>query len=442
MMQKFWKTATLTATAALVLVGCATTVTLRVSRTPTLDTSGIRRVAVMPFETTARRNILLKNAAQHATAVAADRIRATNNFTLVSPTVIEPRRSSGQNFDDLADALFIGQITHINESTTTEVGYRTDKTTGEKVEYTYYVRDVEVGFTYSFVLARDGTVIGPVTKTGHANNMNENAFGLVSVETLVKRIIDSQMNSLYRDIAPYTVTISRALAKETNKALRPQAETALMDVKAGNYKTARDAYLAIYETHKSIAAAENASILFEALGETETGADFMQRVLAETGNPRARNILDRLNRELRETAKVSEFKNPKSQTERVAGIATDEVLKHLPDNARVWIINNSATENALINNVIDNMTAALLQNGITVVDRQNTALIQAEQAFQMSGDVSDDDIVKVGHTAGANKIIIASISGTGAIRRLQIRVLDVEKGTLLMQSDASDKWGL
>jgi hypothetical protein len=108
----------------------------------------------------------------------------------------------------------------------------------------------------------------------------------------------------------------------------------------------------------------------------------------------------------------------------------------------VLIINNSAAENALVNSVIDNMTSALLESGVTVVDRQSTAMIQAEQEFQMSGHVSDSDIVSVGNMAGANKVVIVSVTGTGAMRRLQVRVLDVETGTVLMQSDAGGRWSL
>jgi hypothetical protein len=254
------------------------------------------------------------------------------------------------------------------------------------------------------------------------------------------------MATLYRDIVPYTMTVKRAMAKETNKALQPEMESALAQVKAGNYKAALSAYVAIYERTQSMAAAENASILYEALGETRAGADLMQRIVNETGNPKARDILARLNKELQESAGVDEFQDAQMDTrspaEKAAEVASAEVQKFLADDARVWIINNSAAENALINSVIDNMTAALLRNGITIVDRQNTELIQAEQRFQMSGDVNDNDIVSVGNLAGVSNIIIASVQGAGAMRRLQVRMLDVQRGTVLMQSDTGDKWSL
>jgi hypothetical protein len=425
----------------LMMAGCAPSVTLKVQRTPALNTGGIQRLAVMPFKT--ERGGGYQSVAQHATTAAQAKIQSTNHFTLVSPTAVEPRRRAGEAFDDLADALFIGQIVRIDEETNSEQGQKTDKD-GNKITYTYYVRDVEVEINYSIVKARDGAIIGPVTRKGRARDRNDSRRDLASDEALAKRVIDNLMSSLPRDIAPYTITVSRPLAKDPNKALKPQMESALAQVKSGNYVVARDAYIAIYDSHKSMAAAENASIILEALGETQAGADLMQRVFDETGNPRARDVLARLNKELSESAGVGDFKDKsaRSPAERAAETAGDEVRKYLPEDSRVWIINNSAEESALANSVIDNVAAALLKNGVTVVDRQNTDLIQAEQAFQMSGHVNDDEIVSAGNLAGVNRIIFVSVIGSGAARRLQVRVLDVTRGTVLMQSDTGDKWSL
>jgi hypothetical protein len=60
----------------------------------------------------------------------------------------------------------------------------------------------------------------------------------------------------------------------------------------------------------------------------------------------------------------------------------------------------------------------------------------------MSGAVSDDDIVRVGNAAGANTIVLLGVEGSGALRRLRVKVLDVEKRSPIMQSDAGEKWQL
>ena len=90
----------------------------------------------------------------------------------------------------------------------------------------------------------------------------------------------------------------------------------------------------------------------------------------------------------------------------------------------------------------DGITAALIRRGVIVVDRENSELIEGELTQQMSGGVADSDILSAGNKAGANTIIIIAISGTGSMRRLQMRILDVESGVPLLQSDVGGKWDL
>jgi hypothetical protein len=96
----------------------------------------------------------------------------------------------------------------------------------------------------------------------------------------------------------------------------------------------------------------------------------------------------------------------------------------------------------MVEAVVDNLTSGFIQKGIGIVDRQNTVLVEAEQKRQMSGAVSDAEILRIGNAAGAKMIVIIGITGSGAMRRLQVRVLDIERGIPIMQSDTNDKWQL
>jgi len=448
------KTAALVALLVLIFSGCATTLQLRVQRPPTLNTAGIKRIAVMPFESVSH-DRTYREMAQYATTVATSRIQALNYFTLVDPSEIERLRKNNQNIENYVDALFSGQIIRVDSKDSESQGQYKNKD-GETIYYTTYQRNAEIEFNYSFTRSRDGSIIGPVSKKGSSSSSSQNSGELKSAIDLLRSILDSQLSSLNRDIAPYTAIENRSLAsdKSKDKVLQAEMKDALAQVKAGSYKTALDAYLGIYEQYNSFAAAENASILHEVLGDTQTAANFMQRVFNETGNPRAQTILFRLNKILQDQATLaSEYANDQNQTERVAAFASDEIQKVLPKDARVWIYNNAAgmaagrtagraAANSLTGAVVDNITANFIRKGIRVVDRQNTALIEAEQKFQMSGAVSDDDFVSIGNAAGANTIVIIGITGSGPTRRLQVRVLDIEKGTLLMQSDTGEKWQL
>jgi TolB-like protein len=433
------KTATLL---VLIFTGCATTVELRVQRPPTLNTAGIKRIAIMPFETVSNSRIS-KEMAQYVTVATTKRIQEMNYFTLVDHSEIERLRNNNQSIENYADALFTGRIISVDSKDSTSQGQYKNKE-GEIIYYTIYQRNVEIEFNYSITRARDGSLIGPVSKRGTNSSSSQNSDEIKSTAELLRSVIDRQLSMLHRDIAPHTVVEYRALAKDKskNKELQAEMKEALAQVKAGSYKIALQAYLEIYERYSSFAAAENASILYEASGDTQVAANYMQRISEETGNPRAWEILGRLNRILQDQATVTnEYVNNQGQTDRVAAFASDEIQKVLPKGAQVWIYNNAVT-NSLAGAVVDNITSSFIRKGIRVVDRQNTALIEAEQKFQMSGIVSDDDFVSIGNAAGANTIVVIGIIGSGAIRRLQVQVLDIEKGVTIMQSDASEKWQL
>jgi len=342
------------------------------------------------------------------------------------------------------DALFVGQITAIGVDATATPGQRTDRTTGVTTTYTTYKRVVEVQFNYGFTRARDGSLIGPVYKKGTSSSSSEDQSRVDSVDVLVNRVIDNQLRYLNQDVAPYTLTVKRNLEKETSKDKELQAQMKELEkqVKAGGYKAALESYLAIYKEHGSVAAAINASVLYEALGETRTAANFMQEVLSATGNPKARDTLARLHNELQQTAETAEYDDTRSQTEKVAGHAIGEIQKVLPAEAKVWIHNNAPANQSMVNDVIDNMTSAFIRSGITVVDRDSISLIMSERNLQMSGEVSDNDLVSIGNLAGANTIVIINITGTGAARRLQVRVLDIERGIPTFQSDTGENWML
>jgi len=133
--------------------------------------------------------------------------------------------------------------------------------------------------------------------------------------------------------------------------------------------------------------------------------------------------------------------------------AISEIEKVLPDNATVWINKGtqsvSTNRNALgiatstagaADTAVDDITAALLQKGIRVVDRQNAALIQAEQKFQSGGNVSDQEMISIGKAAGANTLVTVSVVPQGSNQRLQIRVVDIETGIPLMVSSTGEEW--
>jgi TolB-like protein len=431
-------------TLLLIFAGCATTISLKVQRVPTMNTAGVRRIAIMPFKTSDNSS-LQNEIARFLTVTATSKIRGTNYFIIVDSYEIERLQKSGENIGNHVDALFTGQILSMTTIDSSHVIERTDPETKNKVYETVYDREVSLSFNYSFTRSRDGTIIDVITRQGKATDHKDDRNRLNSPSQMGQGIANSRLSNLARDVAPYTATESRSLLNEKtkDKELKIKMKDAVTLVKGGNYKGALNAYLTIYDFYNNFAAAHNAAIMHEALGDTSAAADLMEKVINETGNPQAYTVLTRLNKNLQEQAMLAnEYSDTREQKNKVADFAISEIQKVLPIGAKVWVFNNSKEEKDLASTITDEIIAGLLKDRVVVVDRRSSRLIQAEQTFQMSGNVSDDDFVSVSNAVGANTLAIVAITGVSSLRRLQLRVVDIETRTNLLQSDTSDNWKL
>ena len=435
-----WKAIALFVLLVLMLTGCSpTSIPVQVERPPTLNTTGIKRIAVMPFEADNHSN---KALASYATSAATERIRGTNRFTLVDASEVLRLQRRHQSVESYVDAMFIGRIMRAAATNDAKTSSWTDKK-GITHSTTTYSTKVEVEFNYSLKVARDGSLIGPISRRGVREASSSD--GYPSAEELMREALISQIALISHDIAPYRSTELRTFAEDKTgiDVVKTEMKEAMAQVKAQNYRLALEAYLGVYERHKSSAAAENASILYEALGDTEAALDIMQKAYNDTGNPTTQLVIARLRKILDDKAKIaaSEQENARLPMDRVTAFAKEEIQKVLPSKTVVWLYNNSPG-NTMAEAVVDNLTADFIRNGIGIVDRQNTALVEAEQERQLSGAVSDAEIVRIGNAAGAKTIVIIGVTGSGAMRRLQVRVLDIERGVPIMQSDTDERWQL
>jgi tetratricopeptide (TPR) repeat protein len=433
-----WRTITLFVLLVLTLTGCGPTrIPVEVERPSTLNTTGIKRIAVMPFEAD---NSSYTGLASYATSAVADRVRETGRFTLVDAQEILRLQRSNQSVENYVDATFIGRITRANVEQDSKTSQYKDKKGNVYYSTTYYTK-VEVEFSYSLKMARDGRLIGPISRRGVKSASSGD--GYPSSDGLLREALTSEIALIRQDIAPYKSREIREFAEDKtgNDAVKAEMKQAMEYVKTQNYKLALQAYLGIYQQYKSIAAAQNASILYEALGDTEAALNIMQKVYDDTGNPTAQLVIARLSKDLEDKAKLaaSEKEEPQNPVDRVTAYASEEIQKVLPSEAVVWLYNNSPG-NTMVEAVVDNITAGFIRKGISLVDRQNAALIEAEQKLQVSGTVNDAEMVRLGNAAGAKTIAIIGLTGSGAMRRLQVRVLDIERGVPIMQSDTDEKW--
>jgi tetratricopeptide (TPR) repeat protein len=294
------------------------------------------------------------------------------------------------------------------------------------------------------IRARDGSIVEVITKTGKNEDHNESWNNLASSSKMLQSIVTNSLANLAKDVAPYTTTETRTLLSENSKdkELKTRMKDILVLVKNQNYASAIIEYQKIYENYNNIAAAYNAAVLYEAQGNLSAAAALMERGYNETGHSGARNAVNRLYRAIREQNILASWYSTGNLSDKVIAHAIDEIYKILPQNAKLWIVNNSRDEKILADSVVDGITSGLVKKGTIVVDRENSSLIEAEHDFQMSGFVSDNDFVSIGNAAGANTLVIITITGAASMRRLQIRVLDIGRRVNLFQSDAGDNWKL
>jgi TolB-like protein len=92
----------------------------------------------------------------------------------------------------------------------------------------------------------------------------------------------------------------------------------------------------------------------------------------------------------------------------------------------------SSSEN-LSKYIIDELPNYIVGNTkeIAVVERQRLDIVENEVAYQLSGDVSDGEVVSIGERIGAKLVVTGSITQTGDTLRLNIKIIDVKTARLV-----------
>jgi len=269
-------TASLALALALTLTGCGPTlVRIEMERPPLFNTDCIKRIAIMPFEHDGKADYGSDLAAR-ATASVTSQIQGMGLLTLVD----DPSQ---------ADVILSGQITQIN------VTKYTGRTAAmvESKDYVsksnnVYKMDTQVEFSYSFKMAKDGKVIGPFSRKGYSYDWSENDYPFegFALNTALDNAI-GYSPTISQSLAIYKSTEQRGLVEDKtgNKAIKKDMKEAAALAKAQDYKAALEAYLSIYEEHKSPAAALNAAILHQSLGDLKSALEMLKKATDEAGNP-------------------------------------------------------------------------------------------------------------------------------------------------------------
>jgi hypothetical protein len=106
----------------------------------------------------------------------------------------------------------------------------------------------------------------------------------------------------------------------------------------------------------------------------------------------------------------------------------------IPDGAKIVIvgITPANADNVFIQEEL--MLLFVNSRKFNVVERQTLDAIRQEQRFQMSGEVSDETAVSVGHFLGADVVVLGTVTGNGQNRRLRLRAINVTTAQVMAMS--------
>jgi len=420
------------------LSSCATRIPVQVTRAPTMDTSSIKRLAVMPFKDSDGSS-LQKQLASDLTRQATTIVTGTQSFTMVNASTIQNMQNNKEDISLNVDGLLTGEIISVvadDTETQKEVAVKDPKTgkqTGTKIETTY-TRKVSLQFAYRLLNARD-EIIGEVIKQGEASKSDTSKGNLPQPLALAQQVLTSQLSTLNRDIAPWKETIQLTLEKtdSKDKAVKASMKEAEKAVKEKNFKAAKTLYSQVYKNSEDFAAGYNEALMAQVLGDVNEAISLMS-VLAATGNAKAVSELSRMQSDAGQEQLVAEnYSNKESPLNKsiteASGAIVNFVSSKFPNGAKTVIMKGETKSQYadLLEYVVTEVTKSLVDNKITVVDRgQLSSLIDMEKNYQTSGAVSDNDMVSLGNEYGVNVMLSLSITGSGSMRQLKVSGVSVE----------------
>lgn len=110
--------------------------------------------------------------------------------------------------------------------------------------------------------------------------------------------------------------------------------------------------------------------------------------------------------------------------------AAQKIIAVLPASSIIAITDISSRDRSVAEYVIGELTNILVDY-FRIVDRGMMNSANKELEFQMSGDVDDNTVLSIGRMVGANVIITGEINGNGNMRRLRLKVLDIQTAVII-----------
>jgi TolB-like protein len=111
----------------------------------------------------------------------------------------------------------------------------------------------------------------------------------------------------------------------------------------------------------------------------------------------------------------------------------DYIVRRSPKDSSIAVVQITSSSENLSKYIVDELPNYIVGNTkeIAVVERHRLDIIENEVIYQLSGNVSDDEVVSIGERIGARLVVTGSITQTGDTLRLNIKIIDVKTAQLV-----------
>jgi len=293
------------------LSGCGPSVRVQRLKPAEVDMSSMRRLVVLDFDyyrgdvdsiedfvvgifarsvgVSYGEDLQVRRAASYATNELVDALQETDYFEIIDSTTLRNvRLHSGTDVEKIgrnlgADAILAGDIDYaecrLEDFFEEEKRFDAVKKQ-EVIHYRPWVRqNCRITISYR-VISVDNNVLKVKKRFSkdYEDEVEERQFStLKEPEDWYREMIDDIIPQIAHQLAPYVISITRTLKKDTTGDAVMERAMAL--VKAGCLSQARELFLQRWQNTANPAAGYNASVLYEAEGDLDSAAKLLGEVI-------------------------------------------------------------------------------------------------------------------------------------------------------------------
>ncbi|MDR3342006.1 MAG: CsgG/HfaB family protein [Treponema sp.] len=123
--------------------------------------------------------------------------------------------------------------------------------------------------------------------------------------------------------------------------------------------------------------------------------------------------------------------NPMGKVEGTLARAAEQIMTSIQPSSKIAIVYVSSSDPDTTEFIANELEYIMVNEGFTIIDRNQLDKVRREQNFQLSGVVDDETAVSIGKIVGANIIITGTVTGTDSTRRLRLRALNTQTAQVM-----------